>query len=59
MTSKEWVDDQRNLYLVKWASRKLANDLGHPSMGFVPPNALREWAMRHELLQHLPPVYRA
>ena len=56
---KAWCDEQRNKHLVEWASHKLANALGHPSMGFVPPNALREWAMRFELLQHLPPVYRA
>ena len=56
---KVWCDEQRNKHLVDWASHKLANTLGHPSMGFVPPNALREWAMRFELLQHLPQVYRA
>lgn len=56
---KVWCDDQRNKYLVDWASHKLANALGHPSMGFVPPAAMREWAMRHELLNQLPQVYRA
>lgn len=56
---KAWCDDQRDKHLVDWASHKLANTLGHSSMGFVPPHALREWAMRFELLQYLPQVYRA
>lgn len=52
----EWFDRQRASHVTKWASHKLANMLGHPSMGFVPSEALRGWAMRFELLQYLPGV---
>ncbi|MHB8727608.1 MAG: hypothetical protein ACYC9K_01065 [Sulfuricaulis sp.] len=58
-SGKEWFDKQRAKYVQAWASHNLAESLGHPSMGFVPTETLREWAMRHELLQYLPQVYRA
>lgn len=59
LDGKEWFDEQRAKHVTRWASRQLAFTLGGESMGFVRPDALREWAMRCELLQYLPEVYRA
>jgi len=55
---KAWCDEQRNLHLVKWASHKLANTLGFPSMGFVQPEKLRVWALARDLDHVLPACYR-
>lgn len=56
---KEFLDKKMGYYLDLWASRKLAIDLGYESMGCVPPETVRAWAMDNELMQYLPGVYKA
>lgn len=56
---KDFFDNKLGYYLDLWASRKLANDLGYESMGYVPPETVKAWALENDLMQYLPGVYKA
>lgn len=56
--ASEWMDKQRNIYVVDWASHRLSTDLGFKSMGFVPPTELKQWASSHDLSHWLPAAYK-
>ena len=56
--ASEWMDKQRNEYVVAWASKTLAAHFKQPSMGFVPPTDMRLWAKEHSVAQWLPVEYR-
>lgn len=55
---KAWCDDQRDKHLVEWARRRLAEHFGVKSMGYVPPDQLRAWAIERNLEGTLPACYR-
>lgn len=46
---KEWMDAQRQKYVIAWASERLANTLGAESMGYVNPHVLVAWARANDL----------
>ena len=46
---RQWMDAQRQKYVVAWASQMLARQLGAESMGYVEPAALVAWANKHGL----------
>lgn len=55
---KAWCDDQRDKHLVEWAKLTLAGHFCVKSMGYVPPDQLRAWALEPGLESTLPACYR-
>ena len=58
LIGKEWMDKQRNKYVVEWASTTLAAHFKQPSMGFVTPTELRWWEKEHNVEGYLPAAYK-
>lgn len=56
--ASEWMDKQRNEYVVAWASKTLAAHFKQLSMGFVPPTDMRLWAKEHGVEHYLPAAYK-
>ena len=56
--ASEWMDKQRNEYVVAWASKTLAAHFKQLSMGFVPPTDMRLWAKEHSVEHYLPAAYK-
>lgn len=52
------IESARLKYVHAWLWQSLKRQLGHESMKHVPPAALREWAIEHDVVDHLPALYR-
>lgn len=55
---KEWCDKMRIKYVEQWAWDTLKAQLGRAHWSDVPPETLREWARMHDVIHHLPALYR-
>jgi len=56
---REWFEKARNKYLIAWAKETLLKTLGNYE-GFrdVPPELLKQWCDKHDLMNYLPTSYR-
>jgi hypothetical protein len=58
LVGAEWFDKMRAKYVQSWASKSLSIRLNYPSMGYVPPEIVRAWALAHDIDNVLPACYR-
>lgn len=55
---KDYLDRERLQHVEQWAWDSLKGQLGHDSMGDIPPENIAAWAAEHSLSQYLPAAYR-
>lgn len=55
---KDHLDNLRNKNVVEWASTRLAAHFNQPSMGYVAPSDLKQWAIDHDVVYYLPAAYK-
>lgn len=56
--AKDWFNRRRDRTVEQWAKTALAQHLGAPSLGYVDPRRLYNWAQAHHLESFLPKEYR-